>query len=162
MPGSIYPSSEQNEVALAFRKAADYCAGQEHCTSEIRLKLNYWGFEKIAEQIISHLLDEGFIDELRYAKAFSRGKFRNLHWGRIKIKAQLRAKRIDTNYIAIALRDIDEQEYNDCLTALVKKKMHELGGPSVKNNFKAMRFALSKGFETELIQEVLRDRGSGN
>ncbi len=162
MPGSINRSAEQNEFALAFRKAADYCASQEHCTSEIRLKLKSWGFDRNTEQIISRLLNESFIDELRYSKAFARGKFRNLRWGRIKIKAQLRIKGIDINYIAIALREIDELEYHDCLTALIKKKLHELGGTSVENNFKAMRFALSKGFEPGLIQEVMRDRLSGN
>ncbi len=158
MPGSVSRNTEQNEEGVAFRKAADYCAAQEHCVSEVRLKLHSWGIsDNLTEPIIDHLLDEGFIDELRYAKAFARGKFRNLQWGKIKIRTELRIKKISPAHISSALSEIEPEEYSSCLKELLKKKVHSLGGINRENNYKAIRFALGKGFEADLVQTVLRE-----
>lgn len=158
MQGYTRKADEHNEEAIAFRKAADYCAAQEHSVSEVRLKLHAWGIDgNLAGKIIDQLLEEGFIDELRYAKAFARGKFRNLEWGKIKIRAELKYKKISAEHISSALDEIDPEEYSGCLKELLDKKLHSLGVISRENKFKAMRFALSKGFEPELINALLRD-----
>ena len=62
--------------ARAFKKAADFCAVQERCQQEVRNKLFSWEiFDADAENIIVQLISDGFINEERFAKAFTSGKF---------------------------------------------------------------------------------------
>jgi regulatory protein len=151
------PLVTELEYAVVFRKAADYCAIQDRCISEMRLKLQAWGINKEeTDLIISRLLEEGFIDEQRFAIAFARGKFRNLHWGKIKISMELQRKNIGKGLIAKAFNEIDETEYLETLSKLLKKKTKELRINSVENRYKVMRFLAGKGFEPELIRKVMK------
>jgi regulatory protein len=156
MTGPTNNPTGSSENAVAFRKAADYCAIQERCISEVQQKLRLWEVDKAsADEIIKRLLEEGFINEHRYATSFARGKFRILHWGRIKIKIELIRKFVARDHISIALQEIDESDYLKCLQTLLEKKIITLGGDTPENRFKAMRFAAGKGFEPELIQQII-------
>jgi regulatory protein len=148
-----------NDEEVIFRKAADYCAASEHCISEVRQKLVYWKAESSSiEDILSKLIKQGFIDEKRYAGSFARGKFRNLKWGRIKIRFELKKKQINTALISAAIREINEKEYLECINDLITKKFKSLGGTTPENKVKVMRFLASKGFEPEIVNErILED-----
>jgi regulatory protein len=146
------------EATVAFRKAADFCAIQDRCIAEMHQKLQSWGVDRdSAENIIERLLKEGFIDEQRFASAFARGKFRNLHWGRIKIVAELRGRKINTALIAKAINEIDPDEYRETIAKLFARKMKELKSNTRENRFKVMRFLASKGFEQDLIREIVNE-----
>ena len=55
----------------AFAKAARLCSKSEKAPKEIFDKLMSWGMSsKMAEQIVNHLREEKFIEEVRYARAF--------------------------------------------------------------------------------------------
>jgi len=159
MPGSSKKAVGWNPgSAVAFSKASDYCATQEHCISEMHLKLQRWGIGKEdAETIIRRLLVEGFIDEQRYASAFARGKFHNLHWGKTKITVELRRKNISRSLIVKAINEINEIEYQDVLSKLYVKKIKELQSETPENRFRAMRFLAAKGFEPELIRKIMHE-----
>jgi regulatory protein len=151
------PQVPEQEYAIVFRKAADYCAIQDRCLSEMRQKLQAWGISKEkTNSIIERLLKEGFIDEQRFAFAFARGKFRNLNWGKIKIAAELQRRNIGKGQIARAINEIDETEYQEVFTKLLKKKTRELQADSIENRYKVMRFLAGKGFEPELIRKVMK------
>lgn len=138
-------------------KAMALCSKREYCREEIRQKLADWGAgETEIKSIMDVLLKEKFIDERRYATAFTRDKFRYNKWGKIKIAANLRMKRIPQEIISEALDAIDYDEYVQSLKDLIvihrksikAKNQWELKG-------KLIRFALSRGFENGLIYEVL-------
>ncbi len=62
---------------LALKKAGHYCAYQERSQQEVRDKLYEWGLWPAAvENIIVKLIGEGFLNEERFAKAYTTGKFR--------------------------------------------------------------------------------------
>ena len=64
-------------------KAEAYCAYQERSQSEIRNKLYEWGLhQKDVEEIISELIGENFLNEERFALAYTLGKFRIKGWGK--------------------------------------------------------------------------------
>ncbi len=72
-------------------KAEAYCSMAEHCRAEVMEKLYQWGVSsEWMEGILNHLEQEGYIDQVRYAKAFVRDKYRFNQWGRIKIAQSLR------------------------------------------------------------------------
>ena len=146
------------DFGQAYRKAADYCASQDRCISEIQLKLRYWNIDSsYFSKIITILVDEGFIDEKRFAVNYAGGKFRIKGWGRLKIAAGLRARNIPAPVIKQVLSGFQTEEYTLFLEKLLQKKLNQLGGDTPENRQKAAYFAASRGFEPGLIAAQLRD-----
>ena len=130
-------------------KAEAYCSLSEHCKSEVLGKLQQWGApEETWEAILNHLEKERYVDESRYATFFVRDKYRFNQWGRIKIAQSLRMKHIPSACIDEAMEEIDEQEYLNILTSLLKKKVRTIKASSdYERNGKLVRFAASHGYE---------------
>lgn len=155
-------SGHNNSVPLdfgqAYRKAADYCVIQDRCISEMQLKFISWNIDKsYRNNIISKLIEEGFIDEKRFAVNYAGGKFRINGWGKLKITASLRARNIPGSLIQQALSTFEMDEYILFLDTLLQKKLKQLGGDTRQNRQKAAFFAASRGFEQGLIAAQLRD-----
>jgi regulatory protein len=156
MSGSSIGS--QLDFGQAYRKAADYCASQDRCISEMQLKLRYWNIDSsYFSKIIAKLIDEGFIDEKRFAVNYAGGKFRIKGWGRLKIAAGLRARNIPASLIKQVLSSFQMDEYSAFLDTILQKKLSQLGGDTPENRQKAAYFAASRGFEPGLIAAQLRD-----
>ena len=78
------------------------------------------------------------------------------HWGRIKIQAKLREKKLPRDLIAEAIENIDDEEYSNILLTLIKNKSRETGNvEEYKKREKVLRFAASRGFEPSLIMKQL-------
>lgn len=145
-------SREQAKV-----KAESYCAYQERSQFEIRNKLYEWGLhQKDVEEIISELIEQNFLNEERFAMAYSLGKFRIKSWGKIKIRQGLKIKRIPDKLIMKSLNAIDDDDYLMMLKKILEKKSNTI---SEKDPFKLRylltRFAASKGYELDLIADLL-------
>ena len=134
----------------ALHRAAALCSSSEHCITDIREKLSRWGIGELdARTIVERLVQERFIDEERYAIAFAKDKFRFSGWGRIKIRYALQQKRIGNNDIVNALSLIDD---------LLEKKSRSINDEDVEvRRSKLLRFAASRGFETELVFRILKE-----
>jgi len=79
----------------AYAKAEHYCAYQERSQQEVRDKLYEWELKPAeVEDIISRLIENNYLNEERFAKAYVQGKFNQKGWGRIKIKQGLKLKRV--------------------------------------------------------------------
>ena len=68
----------------AKRKLESYCAYQERCHKDVVEKLR--GMKMIPEaidQIATHLIQENYLNEERFARSFARGKFNIKKWGSI-------------------------------------------------------------------------------
>ena len=140
-----------------FLKASYYCSLSEHCIQKVREKLVQWEAPKESIQpIIDKLVEEDYINEERFARAFVKDKFRFNHWGRIKITTHLRVLSISSDIIAIAIGEIDEDEYAEILDETVEKKRKTIKkGTDYEIRAKLLRHALSRGFEYELIASKL-------
>lgn len=142
-------------------KAEAYCSLSEHCKFEVLGKLQQWGApEEAWEAILNHLEKERYIDESRYATFFVRDKYRFNQWGRIKIGQALRMKHIPSACIAGAMEEIDNQEYLNILTSLLKKKVRTIKASSdYERNGKLIRFAAGHGYEVRDILLCMRRMG---
>ena len=140
-----------------FLKASYYCSLSEHCIQKVREKLVQWETPKeFIEPIIGKLLEDDYINEERFARAFVKDKFRFNHWGRIKISTHLRALGISSENIAKAMDEIDEDEYAEILDEIVEKKQKTIKkGTDYEIRAKLLRHALSRGFEYEIIASKL-------
>ncbi|MES2809563.1 MAG: regulatory protein RecX [Bacteroidota bacterium] len=140
-------------------KAEHYCAYQERAQQEVRDKLYDWGlWPDAVESIISELISAGFLNEERFAKAYTLGKFRQLSWGKIKIKQGLKFKKVPDVLIKKALLQIDGDDYFATLTRILQKKAALTAEKDAyKRRYKLQQYAVSRGFESDLILEVLKD-----
>jgi len=146
--------------AQAQEKIKHYCAYQERCHSEVKSKLFEYGLTKNeADEILSYLIDNNYLNEQRYAEQFAGGHFRNKKWGRIKIRYALKYKQISEQCINKALLLIDEADYVKILKELFEEKERSL--KSEKNHFirkkKIRDYLLQKGYESGYIQELMKD-----
>ena len=147
------------DVKVALTKAARYCAYQERSQQEVRDKLYEWGlWPEAVENIIVDLIAEGFINEERFANAYAIGKFNQKAWGKIKIKQGLKLKRVPDGLIKKALHAIPYNDYLHTLNTVLAKKAKTLNEKdSYKLKYKLQQYALSRGFEADLIADVLKN-----
>ena len=147
----------------ALQKIRHYCVYQERSHTEVKEKLYSLGlYKNEVETMLSQLVEENYLNEERYAIAFAGGKFRIKHWGRIKIKYELNKNNISSYCIKKALDSIDKNQYNKTLKTLFELKLKTV--KTEKNTFtrnkKIFSYLLQKGFETELISELLQNHNN--
>jgi len=144
----------------AIIKAQMACAYQERCQQEMRDKLYEWGLHgNDVENIIASLISDNFLNEERFSIAFAGGKFRIKKWGRVKIKIELKRRKISDYCIRKALNGINEEEYIKTLQELIAKKLKENPkGTQQARNYKAVQYVMSRGFEGDLARDVLREQ----
>lgn len=144
----------------AHIKAESYCAYQERAQQEVRDKLYEWGLhEEDVENCIAALITDNFLNEERFAIAYTLGKLRMKSWGKIKIKQALKFKKVSDPLIKIAFSKIDYDEYEQKLSSLIDKKELSLKDkdPYIRKN-KLFQYALSRGFESEIISSLLKEK----
>lgn len=134
-------------------KIENFCVYQERCHEEVKSKLFQLKcpYEDIDEYIL-HLIENDFLNEMRFAEQYSLGKFRLKKWGRNKIRYQLKSKKISEYCIKKALSLIDEEEYESVLSNLIERKLAELSSekPFIKQK-KIYLYLIQKGYESDLI-----------
>lgn len=134
-----------------------YCSRSEHCVLDVLNKLYAAGLrEEESDEIVQCLVEQGYIDEQRYANAFVNDKFRFNKWGKLKITHALRQKKIPTVVIQIALETLDEDAYSHVLLQLIEAKKKTVKGTAAQQKAAVMRFAVSRGFELDLVLRLLR------
>ncbi len=145
------------EKNKALAKAMEFCARSEKSIKDTKLHLSSIGAKADQmDDIIDQLLNEGFIDEHRYAQAFVTDKYRFNSWGRKKISHQLSAKGIPSNLINEALDTLDPDEYYKHLKEQLEKKSGSIkGGSYYEKKAKLTRFAAGRGYEMDLIFDAI-------
>lgn len=140
-----------------LEKMAKFCAYQERCQSEVKQKLRSFDLtEEETENIICDLIEQKFLDEERFAKAFVRGKFNQKRWGKVKIEQHLKQKQISAYCIKKGFEEIDESKYLSALDEVIAKKSKTLKDTNAfELKQKLARYAISRGFESDLVWEVL-------
>jgi regulatory protein len=149
--------NKEQQFNTYLQQMERFCDYQERCLKDVEDKLIKLEVPTdVYEKLIDALLLNKSFDNIRYAKAFASGKFRFKKWGRKKIFYALRLKKVSDKDIFNALLEIDEDEYIKTLKELVNYKISKVGSISNDaNKKKVLNFALQKGYESNLIWEVL-------
>ena len=107
-------------------KAANFCAYQERTHAEVRERLQKWEvWGDEAEEIIAYLIEE--------------------------------ARKLSEYCIKVGMAEIDDDDYINTLQEILEKKKHELRTekqPLILKQ-KLARYALGKGFEADLVWEMI-------
>ena len=112
-----------------LKKIENYCSYQERCKKEIIEKLFTLNLDQSElDDIINYLIKNDYINEERFALAFTQGKFRIKKWGKIKIILELKKRAIDINLINKAINQITDSDYIGIFDKLSLKKYKSLTG----------------------------------
>ena len=139
----------------ATKKMESYCAYQERCHKEVLEKLK--GMNMIPEaidHILGHLIQENYLNEERFAKAFARGKFSIKKWGTNRIIRELKFRDISVYNIKSALAEIQNEDYLTTFDELAKKRLGQITEKNpLKRKKKLADYLLYRGWESHLVYE---------
>ncbi|MFC5682308.1 regulatory protein RecX [Flavobacterium sp. MAHUQ-51] len=146
-------------VNEAIQKIEHYCAYQDRCHEEVEQKLRSMKMSTAEiDEIISHLINENFLNEERFACSFARGKHRIKHWGKIRITNELKFRGINQTLINIALKEISPEEYFGTFENLAKRHWESITETnSLKKRKKFCDYMLRRGFESNLVYEKVKE-----
>lgn len=152
----MYQNKQPLSYSEVLSKVMRYCSYQERSTYEVKQKLREYRLkESDQDLIIEYLEKENFLNELRFAEAYVRGKVNVKRWGVFKIREGLSSKGVKGEIVSEAMKGINEEVYRQNLEDLTEKKINLLGTDE-KRREKLCRFLQSKGYESDLIMEVLK------
>ena len=143
----------------ATKKLERFCAYQERCHKEVVEKLRGMGMiPQAIDHILAHLILENYVNEERFAKSFTRGKFRIKNWGRDRIVRELKTRDISNFNIQIALREIKDTEYLDVLHEIALKRWHQLTNEDPqKRKQKLASYLRYRGWESDLVYDKISE-----
>lgn len=137
------------------------CAKREYCSRDILQKAasRLDGDVDAAREILSRLVSEGYVDDLRYASAFAREKSALTGWGPAKIRFALSAKHIPSGIIDEAMGEVDTDRAELRLRKIMEGKWKSLSGlPDAK--LRLLRFALSRGYGYDQVKSIADELSS--
>lgn len=143
-----------------LEQAAKFCAYQERCHQEVLEKLGKLGVYGVeADELVARLIELGYLNEERFARAFAGGRFRIKHWGRQRIRRELALRKVSAYCIEMAMEEIPEDQYCEVLERLSETKWNQLTEKNVliRRN-KTATYLIGKGFEPSLVWDKLRHK----
>jgi len=152
-------------IDVALLKARKYCSLYERSKAETEKKLRDYGvMEGDIPFIIEKLVNEGFLNENRFATAFASGKFRYKKWGRNRIVMEMKRKGLSEELIKKGISELSQEEYGKTLDTLLQKKWVQLERKIVPDDYesgyiakqKLIKYALQKGYEQDIIISRLK------
>ncbi|WP_027125605.1 regulatory protein RecX [Gelidibacter mesophilus] len=152
-------SQKTYTVDAALKKMERYCSYQERCHKEVTQKLYTMRMiPEAIDHIVVKLMQDNFLNEERYAKAFVSGKFRIKKWGKQRLTRELRQKDIGKTLITMALQTISDAEYLQAFHALAEKKAESIKETSTLKKKKKLADYLSyRGWESHLVYDKVNE-----
>lgn len=149
---------KQISKETAKQRLETLCVRGEECRRDLEEKLRRWGILPAdREEILDSLEERRFFSDARYATAFAHDKMLFNRWGRMKIIMALRAKRIPSTLILAALNEFSEEDYRRVLSEFLQAKARTIPDlDTYEGRTKLYRAALSRGFESSLISELIK------
>ena len=101
------------------------CSRREYCCADILKKAKdaLDGDVQAAQEVLGSLVQDKYVDDLRYASAYARDKASIQGWGDVKIKYMLSAKGVPASVVSEALLEIDRDKSSSRLQKLLENKL---------------------------------------
>ncbi|WP_126651993.1 regulatory protein RecX [Chryseobacterium aureum] len=135
------------------QKLVNYCVYQDRCHAEVEQKMReFLLIDEAKEEIILYLLKENYLNEERFTRSYIRGKFYIKHWGRNKIKMNLKQKQISEKLINSCFDEIYELDYEKTIKRIFEDYYsRQTGLNEYQKKTRTIKYLMSKGFEYEKI-----------
>lgn len=134
------------------------CSRAEKSSGDARRLMRGWGVEPAeAERVLAELVERRFIDDERYAAAYTREKLRTSGWGAHKIRAALAAKGVSREIVAAALDEhIAPEAQGERLQKYLERHLPRLKVSSAwELRSKLVRHGLSLGYDYETVGDAV-------
>ncbi|AJW64758.1 Regulatory protein RecX [Elizabethkingia miricola] len=137
------------------QKLVNYCVYQDRCHKEVEEKMrDFLLIPEAKDEILLYLINENYLNEERFTRSYIRGKFYIKHWGKQKIKSQLKIKGISEKLISTCMSEINDDDYVKQIKLFAEKLLPTYKGLNdFQKKNKLIRFLVTKGYEYELIME---------
>lgn len=148
-------------ISQGIEYAMGYCAKEERCQKDVKDKLMYYGLSSSdADYVVIEMITKNFLSEQRYSNLYVRSKINQNYWGKTKIRYMLSLKNISKTCIDKAISLVDEQRYKEVVGLLAEKKLKTIHTTnSYEKRQKVYQYLVSHGFENEIINNVLSEKG---
>ena len=135
------------------------CARSERSSGDALRLMRGWGVEETeARKVLARLLNDGFIDDSRYAGAFVRDKIRFGGWGVRKIATALRAKGVAREIIDEALSEVDGDDMRERLITILRRRLPSIKAKSAfELRDKLLRYAVGRGYDFAIARECIEE-----
>ena len=139
------------------QKLVNYCVYQDRCHAEVDQKMReFMLIPEAKEEILLYLLQENYLNEERFTRSYIRGKFYIKHWGRNKIRINLKQKQISEKLINACFDEIDEDDYVKTIKKSFEDYYSRLKEPKeYQRKSKTIKYLMGKGFEYEMILQII-------
>jgi len=143
----------------AKAKMQRLCAKREYCIYDAEEKLFNWGLNRDeVDDVVCDLITDDFINEQRYANAYTHDRIKFSGFGKRKVAFKLGQKRISKFCISKALQYVSDEVYLDTFYACAKTKWESLGKSlTAEHRNKLYAFLNQRGFEGNLIQQFINE-----
>lgn len=133
------------------------CARSEKSSGDAMRLMRTWGVPEGERQgVLQKLIDQRFIDDRRYAEAYTREKSSLAGWGRKKIALQLRAKGVVREIVDEVLASLDSDEQSERLVDKLQRKLRSTKAASeYELRGKLLRYALSLGYDYDMANDAI-------
>ncbi|MDP1812296.1 MAG: regulatory protein RecX [Sediminibacterium sp.] len=113
--------------------------------------------KKEVEPMVARLIEEGYLNEERFAILFAGGHFRQKKWGKVKIEYVLRQKKVSEANIKKALKELQGADYAVSLQKLAMARWKSLKGEQyLARRAKTIAYLARKGYEMGLILDMIK------
>lgn len=132
------------------------CSRREYCYADVLKKAKdaLDDDAQAAKEVADVLVEDKYVDDLRYASAFARDKSAIQGWGEVKIRYMLSAKGVSRDVIDKALEEIDQDKADSRLEKLLQNKLKSLkDDPQCR--LKLLRFALGRGYSYDEVNSLI-------
>ncbi len=148
---------EENQFRKVLVRLQNMCVRREYCEKEIyekALKI-VEGDEVVAARLVSSLIEDQFVSDLRYASAYAREKSSLSGWGAIKIRYMLSHKGICSQIIDEAFSEIDDVAADLRLERLLQNKYRQISDDPLCK-VKLLKYACGRGYTYENVIDKVK------
>jgi regulatory protein len=109
----------------------------------------------LIDDVVGELIEQGYLDDARYAQRFAEDRRRLDGWGAERIERRLRALGVDPEAIDGALREQGHSEELEAAVALLRRRF-PVPPDTPRDCERALGLLVRKGYELELAHDALR------
>jgi regulatory protein len=133
------------------------CSKAEKSSGDALRLMYRWGVP-IAERqgVLDKLVEMRFIDDARYAEAYTREKSQLAGWGARKIAQNLYQKGVSKDIVAKTLAMLESDDQRAMLEKRLQRKLPTIKATTdYERRGKLLRYALSLGYEYDMVISVI-------
>ena len=146
---------------FALDTAVGYLAARPRATREVIARLEQAGYdEQTCDRVASRLAGEGYLNDAEFADLWVLARS-DRALGARRIAQELQKKGVDSDTIASALSQVDEEEQLRAAAALAEKLLARASGKDARDIHRKVQAALARrGYDWDVIRAAVEQAGA--